>query len=287
MLEGEKTKTFEFAPTGFIRDGRAKDYLKLLINDGKIGAFILLIIIALVDAWFALSTPFTVLTTVVTTVILAAWTIAVNANYNTLKNEFIDDPTFGGAVRLTSDQVLTPRLILWDGENKRRAKAVAEIGLPAPNVYYNPDSTAYNVKNRIDQDNPSLNVYNYPLYFDGDFKDNLFDKYHDVIDNPLKSKQSHQDAKWNVDLCEDMLNLFGVFENQFAVIGKIVKLETRDNYDIYVRLGNINVDYDGNKINLRGAVIRRLNVDDETIICSTFMINSRCLIINGTYININ
>jgi hypothetical protein len=286
MLEGERAKNFEFAPTGFVRDGRAKDYMDLLIDDGTIAAKILLAIIAVVTAALLLGV-LSVAAGAVLAAFFVTWNVILNGKNNTLQDEFRNNPVYSGAVRLTSEQVLTPRLILWDGESKTRAKAVVEPDLPTPNVYYNTDSTAYNVKNKINQDNTGLKVYNYPLYFDGDFTDNLFDKYHDPIDNPLKSKQSHQDAKWNVDLCEDMQNLFGVFENQYAVIGKIVKLETRDNYDVFARISNINVDHGANLIYLKGAVIRRLNSADEIIACSTFMINSRCLIINGSYININ
>ncbi len=125
------------------------------------------------------------------------------------------------------------------------------------------------------------------MYFDGDFTGNMFDKYHDEIDNPLKSLESHQDAKWNVDLCENMLNLFGVFENQYAQIGKVVKLEERNNYSVYVRIGNINVDYDNNKINIKGVVLRRHETPVVPITCNTFEINTRCLVINGSHLIIN
>lgn len=283
MLEGEKTKNFEFAPTGFIRDGRAKDYLELLIDDAKVAAWILLGTLMIVGI---------VLIPVVGIGLLVVGALAVvavivSAKANNLKDEFVNNPIYSGAVRLTSEQVLTPRLILWDGLDMNRAKAVAEIALPEPNTFYNPDSVPYNVKNKIAEDNPGLNVYNYPLYFDGDFKENLFDKYHDPIDNPLKSLESHQDAKWNIDLCEDMLNLFGVFENQYAVIGKVVKLEERNNYSVYVRIGNINVDYDNNKINIKGVVLRRHEAPVVSIECNTFEINTRCLVVNGSHLIIN
>lgn len=254
MLEGERSKNMEFAPTGFVRDGRSKDYMELLINDGRAIALILLIIfelIALIEAG-NLGLGFFIISGY-----LLFWAVSIPAKVNDLRDEFQTDPTYTGAVRLTSEQVLTPRLILWDGVSMERAKAEVIITLPTPNPFYNPDLIAYNEKNKIAQDNPGNVVYNYPLYFDGDFTGNLFDSYHDEIDNPLKSKESHQTAKWNVDLCENMLNLFGVFENQYAAIGKVVKLEQRDNYSIYVRIGNISVDYDSNKINLKGTVLRR------------------------------
>ncbi len=257
MLEGDKIKNFEFAPTGFVRDGRAKDYLKLLIHDGKTGALILLSIIFVLIAVFTAGAPLSAGSIIAITALFFAWLGGIIAKANTLIHEFVSNPAYSGAVRLTSEQTLTPRLILWDGLSEQRAKAVATIGLPMPNTYYNLGGIPYDQKNKISEDNPGHNVYNYPLYFDGDFQGNLFPKYHDIVDNPLKSLETHQEVKWDVDLCETMLNLFGVFENQYAQIGKVVKLEHRTNYDVYVRLGNINVDYDTNKINLRGTVLRR------------------------------
>ena len=220
------------------------------------------------------------------TALIVAWKIALNAENNELQESFRNNPIYDGAVRLTSEQTLAPRLILWDGEEIARAKAVSQ-SIPPANAYYNPDLIHYNVKNKIDIDNPNLNVYNYPLYFDGDFTGNLYDRYHDEIDNPLKSLETHQDAKWSVDLCDDMLNLFGVFQNQYAVIGKIVKLERRANYNVFVRIGNIAVDYGNNTINLRGTVIRRTRSASEDLECTTFEINTECLVINGHNIKIN
>lgn len=267
MLEGERVKNFEFAPTGFVRDGRAKDYIKLLIKDGKTGALILIAILVAVAYALGLGLLTAGAGVALTLFTIIPWVGAIILKTNGLMNFFVNDPLFTGAVRLTSEQTLAPRLILWDGINMQRAKAVATIGLPKPNVFYNPHGTPYDEKNKIDQDNPSHTIYNYPMYFDGDYLGNLFPKYHDIIDNPLKSLETHQDVKWNVDLCEGMLNLFGVFENQYAQIGKIVKLEHRDGYDVYVRIGNINVDYDSGKIDLKGTVLRRriVPIEETTI----------------------
>lgn len=256
MLEGDKTKNFEFAPTGFVRDGRAKDYMTLLINDGKYGALILVGVLVVIIAALTAG-ALTIGAAVALAIEVGIWVLLVIEKAQNMMDEFVNNPVYTGSVRLTSEQVLTPRLLLWDGVNMARAKAVSQTTLPIPNTYYNTSGTPYNQVNRIDQDNPAHAVYNYPLYFDSMFKKNMFDSYHDEIDNPLKSKESHKEVKWYVDLCTNMLNLFGVFENQYAVIGKVVLLEKRDNYNIYVRIGNINVDYETNQINLKGVVLRR------------------------------
>lgn len=254
MLEGEVSKTFEFAPTGFIRDGRSEDYLNLLIKDGFVVATILLIILNVIG--IALTPALGIGGLVIASFLL--WEGILIAKRNMLNNTFVDEETYTGAVRITAEQVMTPRLLLWNGDSLHRAKVVKTTSLPTPNTYYNntPIKT-YTEKNSIAEDNPTLSVYNYQLYFDSDFTGNLFDQYHDPIDNPLKSKESHQEVKFYVDLCEDMLKLLGVFDNSYIAIGKVVKVEKRDNYDVNVRIGNIAVDYDTNRINIKGKVLRR------------------------------
>ncbi len=255
MLEGDVTKNFEFAPTGFVRDGRTDDYLNLLIHDAATGASILLGVLTIVTAVLIGSLLLSPVG-IALGLLIAAWETRIIQRRNNLNNNFVDDPTYTGAVRLTSEQTLSPRLLLWDGDNMYRAKVVKTDFLPSKNTYYNPDKR-YDEKNSIDNDNPSLKVYNYPMYFDADFLDNMFDRYHEPIDNPLKSKESHQNVRFYVDLCPEMLQLFGVYENTYIVIGKVVKLEERDNYDVNVRLENIQVDFDQNRINIKGKVLRR------------------------------
>lgn len=261
MLEGERTKNFEFAPTGFIRDGRSEDYIDTLINDGYLVATILLIILTTIGV---ATLPFL---GAGGAILLAgvAWAGSLIGKRNMLNNTFVDEQdTYTGAVRITAEQTMTPRLLLWDGVDIDRAKVVRTTSLPLPNTYYNNNPIKnYAQKNSIDNDNPFLRVYNYPLYFDSDFLDNMFDKYHEPVDNPLKSLESHQDVKFYVDLCEGMLKLLGVFENSYIVLGKIVLLENRDNYDVYVRIRNIQVDYESHRINIRGKVLRRRLIESS------------------------
>ena len=265
MLEGEVQKNFEFAPTGFVRDGRAKDYMKLLIHDGEFGALILVAIIAIITAAVIFSniSIVTIPLTFALGAFLFATATAIAAQANKFKDDFLNNDIYTGAVRLTAEQTTVPRLLLWDGVQTDRAKVVRRTGLPVIYPYYNrptalyPGGVPYNVRNIIDKDNPSALIFNYPLYFDGFYYDNMFPKYHDMIDNPLKSKESHQTAKFDVDLCEDMQNLFGFFEDQYAQIGKIVKLETRDNYDVYVKISNLFEDYPAGLIHITGQVIKR------------------------------
>lgn len=258
MLEGDLVKNFEFAATGFVRDGRVKDYMKLLIEDGRKGAYILLLLVAAVLTAVMINniTLITSLLTIALGGILLGWAGFVASNAHHCMDEFVNSDKYSGAVRLTAQQTMSPRLLLWDGVAMNRAKTVRRSGWPVPNLYFNPSNTAYNVLNSVETDNPNGFLYNYPMYFDANFYDNLYPNYHDPVDNPLRSKETHQKASFYVDLCEDMLNLFGVFQNQYAQIGKVLKLEERDNYDVFVRIGHIEVDYESGRIEITGNVIR-------------------------------
>lgn len=287
MLEGEKTKQFEFAPTAFVRDGRSADYIEQLTEDGRIVAIALLGIVA-VATIYLIGGITTWIAAGIALAIILTWIGQINFYRDNILDNFAREGTnYTGAVRLvTANQTMTPRVIVWDGVSPLARAKTVKTNSPEPNAYYNPTYATYTSRNAINNDNPLGNIYNYPMYFDSEYEDNLFDRFHDEIDNPLKSKESNQDVKWYVDLCEDMLNLFGVFENQYAVIGKIVKLEERENYTIFARIGNINVDYGTNQINLRGKVIRRKTVPVVNI-CDTFEINARCLTINEKYLTVN
>lgn len=259
MLEGNVSKNFDFAATGFVRDGRAKDYIKLLLRDGKFGAFILVAIIGIISGAVLLSnlSLITIPLSLAIIAMLFATVTAIATQANKFEDDFLTNDIYTGMVRLTAEQTTVARLLLWDGERLDRAKVVRRTGLPLPFPYYNPTLIPYDVKNKIDKDNAAELIFNYPLYFDGDYYDNLFTRFHDIIDNPLKSKETHSNAHFYVDLCEEMLNLFGVFQDQYAQIGKILKMETRDNYDVFVRIGNILVDYGSNRIEITGQVLRR------------------------------
>jgi hypothetical protein len=267
MLEGELRKNFEFAATGFVRDGRSPDYMGVLIRDGEIGALILTGILVAIIVGLTISAVATLglalAIALIFTAVAGVLVTAVLLHTSTLKKEFLG-PTYSGAVRLTCEQVLTPRLLLWDGLSMQQAKVDARVGFPVPNPYYNPAGLTYDQKNSVMEDNNPFGLYNYPLYFDGDFYGNMYPKYHEQIDNPLLSIETHQDGTFYVDLCPGQLNLYGVFQNQYAQIGKIVKVEVRPNYFVYIRIGNIFVDYDQERIVIKGVVIRKpaAHVDD-------------------------
>jgi hypothetical protein len=85
---------------------------------------------------------------------------------------------------------------------------------------------------------------------------NLYPELHDKIDNPLKSLATHQTFDMDTDLCCEMLDLLGVWENDFARIGFFIKIESRPGYDVLGRLEHFDIDYDNEQISLKGRVFK-------------------------------
>lgn len=254
MLEGNVSKSFEFASTGAIRDGRAKeDYLVQTISDGETVAYALVVVVAVVVAAL-FAGALSVIAAAALAAFLGLWVANIAGKANDLRDDF-QDAKYTGAVRLTSEQVATPRLILWDGESMNRAKMPAVApGTIAANTYYNPDSEPYTTRNKF-QYVPSA-IYNYPMFFDSYFLGNLFDTYHDAVDNPLKSLDSNRTFEMSTDLCCEMLDILGVWQDSFAKIGYFIRIESRPGVDIMGRLEHFDIDYENEQINLKGQMFK-------------------------------
>jgi hypothetical protein len=252
MLEGNVSKNFEFGATGFIRDGRAKeDYLRQTVNEGETAAYGLIVLLAVIIA--------SLLTGVVSAgaaaalaAFLGVWVALISVKANDLRDLFSAD-TYTGAVRLTSEQVSVPRILIWDGESLNRAKVVrVDPGDIVPNTYYNPDSQDYLTRNSF-QYAPAA-IFNYPVYFESYFEGNLFDTYHEETDNPLLSLSTQQTFELEANLCCELLDLLGVWSDSFAKIGYFIVLEERPGYQVQGRIENFTLDYDGEKVMIKGLV---------------------------------
>lgn len=254
MLEGNTTKIVEFASTAAVRDGRAKqDYLRATVSDGETVAYALIIVLAVIIASL-LAGVLSAGAAAALAAFLGVWALNVAGKANDLRTLF-GSATYTGAVRLTSEQVASPRLIIWDGVSLNRAKMVSVApGSIAANTYYNPTSQAYDVRNKF-MYAPAA-VFNYPMYYESYYTGNLFDRFHNSLDNPLKSLATNQTFELTTDLCLDMLNALGVWENDFAKIGYFIKIQLRTGYDINGRIEHFELNYDDEQISIKGRVYK-------------------------------
>lgn len=265
MLEGERNKNVEFGSTGFVRDGRIediksadKDYILRLIKDGKLIATILVAIMLVMGVVIAWNHPIIATAWII---LNADWLVNINNHHFDWIHLFCNEPTvqeniYTGAVRVTLETLSQPRLLLWDGVSMARAKVVVtDTTTLTPDPFFNPTSKIYTDLNHI---NDEGNLFNYPMYFESMFHGNLYDRFHNAIDNPLYSKETHQDFTFYTDLCCEVLTTFGVWENDSIKIGSIIKIEQRVNYSVFGRIEKIEVDYDGNKVKFKGKVLKRI-----------------------------
>lgn len=346
MLEGSTEKTMEFAATGFVRDGREDDYMQLVIDDGVVVALVLVAILSLIAADL-IAGFFTATGGVAVGVTLAIFLATLGTSASNLRSTFYQglDNVYNGAVRMTFNQTGLPRLLLWDGVSKTRAKVVVTQNPPV-NSYYNTSNTGFGDSdpapdvividylitipvigagvgdayiiplfatgvwagrtnqiatwngaawtfvgasvgevaqitagadlaiflryngtawvaiypgNPIGTSNPDLRIYNYPMYFKAGWTGNLFDRFHDPLDNPLKSLETFQQFTMKPDLCCEMLDTFGMWNNDFAKIGYIIKIEDRGTYSVFGRIQTIEVDYEAEQMIITGKVLKRLN----------------------------
>lgn len=258
MLEGSRQRTLEFAATGFVRDGLAEeDYMREIINEGETVAYGILVFLAIIVAALIAGVTSAAAGAALAG-FFAAWVIAIANKANDLRDTFGDE-VYTGAVRITAEQVAQPRLLLWDGVAMNRAKVVqVDPDDINPNTYYNPTSEAYDSVNKFKYTPVGgLFIFNYEMYFESKFTGNLYDTFYDDLDNPLKSLEQHQDFSMYTDLCCEAIDIFGLAEGQFARIGYLVKLESRNGYDVYGRLEHIAMEYETERIVLRGKVIKK------------------------------
>lgn len=254
MLEGHVTKAFDFAMTSFHNDGTSEDFLQEGIQLGRLIA-IGAIIIGLGEIFLAANF---ITVAIVTGLVTLGYTIT-----NNYVNDYFNNPNLNGMVRVSNSEINFPRLLLWDRTTPLNASKVVKPGFPAQNPKYNIDGVEYweehptydNAGGVFEPGGSVEVVYNYPMFVDAMYTNNLYDRFHDY-DNPMSNPVINQDWSLDVDLCCEMLDILGVWENDFAKVGGVVVLENRGGRPIKGRLEDFEIDYDNGVITLKGNVLK-------------------------------
>lgn len=232
MLEGEKTIMGEFGMQRFMWDGGDQPYISNAME-------------------FARNT-------------LIGVPVAL-VGLNVGKQAFLD---LKGVLYMTGDTCLFPKLLVWDGVDYDNAKVVRPYSYendgayyPPPNIKYNKEGKNYEEVHPQDYDNfYDLDgvLYNYPMFFDAQFKGNLYDRFFDIEDPRTGSLLN---KTWDLQIrnCCDNLRRLGVDGNGSNVaIGRRVRL-FKDGYYTEGIIESIEVNYDvtdrnGKFIRLRGKI---------------------------------
>ena len=256
MLEGSVTKQVRFASTGFYCDSFGINYVNEAMDLMKMGALAVLgslliaaaSLIAGIDNWIA----------------AAALTLAVGLTAtliitegNKIRNRYGCDTPFAGIIRIWgSGAVSVPRIIRWDPSTPMNNAKAVETLVPTiqVNPRYNIDSVPYASQfsgTGIYQD--ITRVWNYPLFFDSWYKNNLYETYHETVDNPLIVNMGFQLVTAEIPLCCDTIGAIGTSQEGDTIVGKIVKI--KEGYFMYVTEATLS--YEARMITLKGKIIRR------------------------------
>jgi len=256
MLEGNVTKSFAFSSTSFHNDGSSEDFLEEGVKLGRTIA--LAAIVVGLGQMFMASMP-------VTAALVAGLCALGYTITNNYMNDFFNNSNLNGMVRVSSSEINTPRLLLWDRTTAMDSAKVVKVDLDDIEIYekYNVDDKeyweehpTYDGAGGVFEPGGSVEVvYNYPMYLDSFFKDNLFDRFHEY-DNPLFNPIINQEWSGTIDLCCEWLDRLGAWSDTFAQIGAVVMLEKRGTRYIRGRITNFEIDYENGFINLKGNVLK-------------------------------
>jgi hypothetical protein len=283
MLEGHVTKDFDYACTSFMYDGATEDFLEAAIKLGRIVASVtvVLFISYLIAAFLA---------GVLTVGGAIALDVALFGGYALINgwfNDFFGNEKLRGAVRVASNNINIPRLLLWNGDSMTRAKVISVIS-PEQVPYYNFEGTDYYTQHPAFDADPGyfgssvVDIYNYPMFIDEKFSLNLYDRFHE-LDNPNKNPEINQDWEGDVDFCCPLGDLLGIWEGDYIKIGAKLILENRNGRIIMGRITEIEVDYDKGNIHLRGIVLTGNNlIPVENTCLGTISFDSAVLNEDGT-----
>lgn len=191
MLEGSDNRiSSDFAPTRFRGDGVYKDYVSQTMQATGI-ANTVIGIIGLV------------------------W-------HNQVKQKMKE---FSEAIIMQNHTALLPKLIIWNGQSKRAARAVSSYefntsNMPIPNTVYNINNLSYQTANQGDETydnyyNKNNRLINYPMYFDAMFKGNLWD-FHQ-IDDPRFNPPTNKTFELSIPLCCEDVTKLGILNNSGGV----------------------------------------------------------------------
>lgn len=156
---------------------------------------------------------------------IASATLILYPIYNQIRMSVIG---LTGCIIVQNDTQSLKKMVIWDGTsstNNARTKYTYGYGpgeLPPPNPDYNPTGITYQQDHPedIQYDNfekKSTRLYNYDLFFEEKFINNLFDRFH-AIDDPRKKGSFYK--KWEIILqnCEGVMNKLGLSGNSSDIL---------------------------------------------------------------------
>lgn len=249
LLEGELSKTMRFASTGFLHDKFKDSKVDDILDSARIIAYVIVGIFLIIGGAFLPVFG-------VGGIVLALVAYGIPGSNNTIQNlrgELGDLSTYAGSVQLLGDgTVSVPRILRYDPSTSlasakvvtTNVSSIAISELNTSKVSYTGQpwgTTLYAIPARM---------YNYPLYFDGNYKGNLFD-LHATTDNPYQINLGNKQAEFKLELCCDTLKLMGLLVGDSRIVGKVAKIRTGEK----ILVSDATISYRDMTITIKGKII--------------------------------
>lgn len=260
MLEGSIDKRLQFASTAFYNDGFGSDghSVRKTITSAQIYASVfLLIIVANVAALTGgvLSAG----AAAILAGIFSLWLGFLFEESDLLRRLYANKESLYGIVRLKGSGVVnSPRVLRWDTNTPMNDARVVKTNtdLIQINPYFNTDNIKY--RQQFDKYTSSIyqpitTLYNYPLYFDSWYYGNLYDMYHNEVDNPMVVNEGHKVVTVIMPLTCDLILDAGLQFNGITLVGNVAYIAP----DIYIRVTEITVDYSNRSITIKGKILNK------------------------------
>ncbi|MCQ4139227.1 hypothetical protein [Chryseobacterium sp. EO14] len=227
MLEGLFDKKFRFSSSSFWGDSFGEDISEEIENFSIVAAYLILATLTSVVLSLTAGT-ITATGAILLAALVALMIVTCTAKINSLNdgNKYsYGNPHFRGSLKcIGTGSIFAPRIIrLNPGSDMRNAKPVT-VGASSIqiNPYYNTNNTPWQSQWSGYGYGDFSEAFNYPLFFDSNYKGNLYDTLHEKVDNALFLSQSNENRKIVVALCDYYLQKSGVDNDDNSIIGKII-----------------------------------------------------------------
>ena len=234
-MSGLFDKKFRFASSSFWGDSFGQDIAEDIENFSIVVAVLLAIVLSCVAFSFVSGTAGANVASggfVISAGIIIAATALITGVSIAFINSLNDDDKYGyksnhfkGSLKaIGTGSIFSPRIIrLNPGSDMRNAKPVImDSNSIQINPYYNTSGVAWRNQWSGYGYGDFGEAFNYPLFFDANYKGNMYDTLHEKVDNAMFLTQSNESRKIIVPLCSYYLLKSGVNNDDNSIIGKII-----------------------------------------------------------------
>jgi hypothetical protein len=219
LFKGRDSVSVDFAPTRFMDDGITDNYIVEAI-DTPMSYIVANVFIVMV------------LMNIISSIDLSpeATAIAIGvALFGALIGSFVAIQIFKGQyteqILTSGDNFSTARLLI---PNKIAYDNMVALNYNqdqlVPNLLYNKNGETYDQIYKLDTPVANRNLPNYPMFFEPNFKGNLYDNFWQQSDSRFR-KINYSEFSLNFNACCDLKSKLGLYNGQMVMIDDAIKVQ--------------------------------------------------------------